>query len=123
MGREAVSDFMIGDYHLPAGTTVLASQYTTHRDARFYPDPLRFDPERFTPEAKSARPRFSYFPFGMGPRQCIGESFAMMEAVLVLATIAQRWSLSLASPRKPEPQFLFTLRVKHGMRMNLYRRD
>jgi cytochrome P450 len=92
MGRQAVEDFTLGPFHLPAGTTLLAAQFVTHRDARFFVDPLRFDPERFSPEAKAARTRFSYFPFGMGPRQCIGESFAMMETILVLATLAQRWA-------------------------------
>ncbi|HWR37824.1 MAG TPA: cytochrome P450 [Clostridia bacterium] len=119
MGRQALADFELGPYRLPAGTTVLMSQFVTHRDPRYYPKPLRFDPERFTPEAKAARPRFSYFPFGMGPRQCIGEAFAWMEGVLVLATFAQRWRLEHVEGHKVEPQPLFTLRPKNGMPMRV----
>jgi len=117
MGRYALADFRLGDYFLPAKTTVLMSQFILHRDARFFPDPLRFDPERFTPEAKARRVKFSYFPFGAGARQCIGESFAWMEGVLVLATLAQRWKLSLVPGHRVEPQPLITLRPRYGMRM------
>jgi len=85
MGRQARSDFQLGDYFLPAKTTLLMSPFITHRDPRFFPDPLRFDPERFTAEGKARRTKFSYFPFGAGFRQCIGESFAGMEGVLLLA--------------------------------------
>jgi len=117
MGRYALSDFRLGEYFLPAKTTVLMSQFILHRDARFFPDPLRFDPERFTPEAKARRVKFTYFPFGAGARQCIGESFAWMEGVLVLATLAQQWKLSLVPGHRVEPQPLITLRPKYGMRM------
>lgn len=123
MGRQALSDFQLGDYFLPARTTVLMSQFITHRDPRFFPDPLRFDPQRFTPEAKACRTKFSYFPFGAGFRQCVGESFAWMEGVLVLATLAQRWKLKLVPGRKVEPEPLITLRPKYGMRMQLERRS
>lgn len=119
MGREAIADFELGPYRLPAGTTVLMSQFISHRDPRYFPDPLRFDPERFTPEAKAARPRFSYFPFGMGPRQCIGEAFAWMEGILALATIGQKWRMELVPGQKIEPQPLFTLRPKNGMLVKL----
>jgi cytochrome P450 len=117
MGREAVNDFQIGPYYLPAGTTVVMSQYVTHRDPRYFPDPLRFDPERFTPEAKASRQRFTYFPFGMGPRQCIGEAFAWMETMLIISTTAQKWKLRLAPEQRVVPEPLFTLRPKYGMRM------
>jgi cytochrome P450 len=117
MGRYALSDFRVGEYFLPAKTTVLMSQFITHRDARFFHDPLRFDPERFTPEAKSRRTKFTYFPFGAGARQCIGESFAWMEGVLILATISQKWKLSLVPGQKIEPEPLITLRSKYGMKM------
>ncbi len=117
MGRYARHDFQLGEYFLPAKTTVLMSQFITHRDARFFPDPLRFDPERFTPEAKSRRAKFVYFPFGAGARQCIGESFAWMEGVLLLATLAQRWRLKLVPGHRVEPEPLITLRPKYGMRM------
>jgi cytochrome P450 len=119
MGRQALNDFQLGDYFLPAKTTVLMSQYITHRDPRFFPDPLRFDPERFTPEAKARRTKFSYFPFGAGFRQCIGESFAWMEGVLLLATLAQKWKLKLVPNHPVEPEPLITLRPKYGMRMQV----
>ena len=119
MGRYALNDFQLGDYFLPAKTTVLMSQFVTHRDERFFPDPLRFDPERFTPEAKMKRQKFSYFPFGAGFRQCIGESFAWMEGILVLATLAQKWKFSLVPNHPVEPEPLITLRPKFGMRMQV----
>jgi|1185.fasta_scaffold01455_2 cytochrome P450 len=117
MGRYALNDFRLGDYSLPAKTTVLMSQFIMHRDARFFPDPLRFDPERFTPEAKTRRTKFTYFPFGAGARQCVGESFAWMEGVLLLATLGQRWKLRLVPGHKVEPEPLITLRPKYGMKM------
>ena len=117
MGRLSLNEFELGEYRLPAGTTVLASQYILHRDPRYFPDPLRFDPERHTAEAKAARVRGAYFPFGMGPRQCIGEAFAWMEGVLVLATLAQRWRLRHDERHKVVVEPLFTLRPKGGMPM------
>jgi cytochrome P450 len=117
MGRLAVNEFTLGEYRLPKGTTVLASQYVLHRDARFFPDPLRFDPERHTLEAKAARMRGAYCPFGMGARQCIGEAFAWMEGVLVLATLAQRWKLRHDERHAVVAEPLFTLRPKGGMPM------
>ena len=123
MGRYARADFQLGDFSLPAKTTVLMSQYITHRDPRFFPDPLCFDPERFTPEAKSRRTKLTYFPFGAGVRQCIGESFAWMEGVLLLATIAQKWKLRLVPGHRVEPEPLITLRPKYGMRMQVESRD
>ena len=117
MGRLSLQEFEVGGYRLPAKTTVLASQYIMHRDARFFPDPLRFIPERHTTEAKAARLRGAYFPFGMGPRQCIGEAFAWMEGVLVLATLAQRWRLRHDERHAVKAEPLFTLRPKGGMPM------
>jgi cytochrome P450 len=119
MGRLSLDRFQLGEYRLPAGTTVIASQYILHRDARFFPDPLRFDPERHTPEAKAARTKGAYCPFGMGPRQCIGEAFAWMEGVLVLATLAQRWRLRHDEQHTVIAEALFTLRPKHGMPMRV----
>jgi len=117
MGRYAQKTFQLGDYILPAKTTVLMSQFITHRDERFFPDPLRFDPDRFTSEAKAKRAKFTYFPFGAGFRQCIGESFAWMEGVLMLATLAQKWRFRLAPGHPVEPEPLITLRPKFGMNM------
>jgi cytochrome P450 len=119
MGRYARNDFSLGEYFLPARTTVLISQFITHRDPRFFPDPLRFDPRRFSPEAKARRTKFTYFPFGAGPRQCIGESFAWMEGVLILSTLAEKWKLTLVPGHRVEPQPLITLRPKYGMRMQV----
>jgi len=98
---------------------VLISQFVTHRDPRYFPDPLRFDPQRFTAEAKSKRAKFTYLPCGAGVRQCIGESFAWMEGVLVLATFLQKWKLRLVPNQCVEPQPLITLRPKYGMRMQV----
>jgi cytochrome P450 len=119
MGRYARNDFALGEYFLPARTTVLISQFVTHRDPRFFPDPLRFDPDRFTPEGKARRTKFTYFPFGAGARQCIGESFAWMESVLILATLAQKRRLRLVPGHRVQPQPLITLRPKYGMRMEI----
>ncbi len=119
IGRRALSDYQINGYRIPARSILLLSQFVTHHDARFFPDPFRFDPERWTPEARESRPKFSYFPFGGGPRLCIGEHFAWMEGVLVLATIAQRFRMRLAPGHPVEMQPLVTLRPKHGMKLIL----
>jgi len=116
MGREVLEDVSIGPYRLPKGAMVFFSQYIVQRDPRWFPHPERFAPERFTAEAKAARPRFAYFPFGGGGRQCIGESFAWMEATLALATIAQRWRLALVPGQNIEPQPKITLRPQNGIR-------
>jgi cytochrome P450 len=115
MGREVLEDVSIGPYHLRKGTMVFFSQYIVHRDPRWFPEPASFRPERFTAEAKAARPRFAYFPFGGGGRQCIGESFATMEAILALATIAQRWRLELIPNQKIELHPKITLRPGNGI--------
>jgi len=121
VSRLAIEDAMIGEWLVPRGAVVVASQAVTHRDARWFPDPSRFDPLRFTPEAKASRPKLSYFPFGAGPRICIGEGFAWMEAVLIVATIAQRWKLELVS-RDVTSQASITLRPKGGIRMRVIAR-
>jgi cytochrome P450 len=122
MGRRSLEDHEVGGYAMPAGSTALLSQYVVHHDPRWYPDPFRFDPLRFTPQAQAERLRFAYFPFGGGARMCIGESFAWMEAVLVVATLASRWRLRLAPGQPVALQPQVTLRPKHGMRMRLERR-
>jgi cytochrome P450 len=94
-----------------------------HRDARYFPDPDRFDPERWTTEARAARPQFSYFPFGGGPRRCIGEGFAWMEGILLIATLAQQWQMRLVPHHPVALKPVITLRPKHGMKMILSRRQ
>ena len=115
MGRQAKQEIEIGPYRLPKGTFLFFSQYIVQRSSKYFPDPLKFDPERFTPEAKASRPKFAYFPFGGGGRQCIGESFAWMEAVLVLATLAQRWRLRVVDGQTIDVQPKITLRPKFGI--------
>jgi cytochrome P450 len=117
MGRASITDIELGPYRLPPGTSFLFSQYIVQRSARYFPDPLRFDPNRFLPENKANRPRFAYFPFGAGPRQCIGEAFAWMEGVLILATIAQRWRLRLVPGQSVDVQPKITLRPKYPILM------
>ncbi len=119
LGRRALGPFEAGGFEIPARSIVLASQYVTHRDPRWFPDPDRFDPERFSPQRQAERPRFSYFPFGGGPRVCIGEQFAWMEGVILLATIAQRWRLRLLPGHPVALQPIITLRPKYGMKMRV----
>jgi len=122
MARRNVKDFPLGDYVIPAGSYIHVSQYLLHRDPRFFPDPERFDPMRWTPEATAARPRFSYFPFGAGSRKCVGENLAMVEAILLLAILAQRWSLRLVAGANNKPRPLVTLRPAYGTIMKLEER-
>lgn len=116
MGREVLEDVEVGPYRLRKGTMVFFSQYIVQRDPRWFAEPERFEPERFTAEAKAGRPRFAYFPFGGGGRQCIGESFAWMEATLALATIAQRWRVTIPEGQAIELQPKITLRPRNGIR-------
>lgn len=122
LGRRSLVDYEVGGYNFPAGSVVLVSQYLMHHDPRFFPDPWRFDPDRWGRHAEPARPRFAYFPFGGGPRQCIGEAFAWMEEILVLATLAQSWRLRLVPDQPVVLNPLITLRPKHAMPMTLHRR-
>lgn len=117
VGRLAKEAFRLGGFDIPANSVCILSPYVMHRDARWFPDPEKFDPERWTPEARDARPKFSYFPFGGGARVCIGERFAWMEGVIVLAALAQKWQLRLVAGQRIEPKPLITLRVKNGLRM------
>ncbi len=119
VARRAIKDYEIDGYVIPANSFIFMSQYVTHRDARYFPDPLLFDPERWTPEKLASRPQFAYFPFGGGPRRCIGESFAWMEGILIIATLAQKWSMRLDAGQRVELKPLITLRPKYGMKMQL----
>jgi cytochrome P450 len=122
MVRRAIRDFPIGDHVIPAGALVVVCPYAMHRHPSYYPDAERFDPERFNREAKAARPQFSYFPFGGGPRRCLGEPFAIMEGVIILASLARRWRLKLAGPDLVEPRPEHLLRSKQPIMMRLERR-
>jgi cytochrome P450 len=115
--RDAIEDDEIGGYHVPAGSMVLMSQYITHRHPDFWENPEGFDPERFTEERSKNLPHYAYFPFGGGPRICIGNSFAMMEAQLILATVAQRYRLHLLPGYPVEPVALGTLRPRYNIMM------
>jgi cytochrome P450 len=117
LGRKPLEDVSLGGYRIPRHSLVLMSQWVVHRDERWWPSPLRFDPERWTSDEPAARPKLAYFPFGAGTRVCIGEAFAWMEGVIVLATIARRWRLRLASPDPVTPLPLVTLRPLHGIPM------
>ena len=117
VGRRAVNEYGIGPYYVPPRSIIIMSQWIVHRDPRYYAEPERFDPDRWTPEFKAALPRFAYFPFGGGPRQCIGESFAWMELVLLVATLAQQWRFELVPGHPVVPQAAVTLRSKYGMKM------
>ncbi len=120
--REATTDSLIGGYLIPRGSQVLVSQYVTHHDPRFFGDPEKFDPDRWTPAMKNSLPKFAYFPFGGGARSCIGEPFAWMEGELLLAAISQNWKLHHAEGHKVEMLPQITLRPKYGMMMKLERR-
>jgi cytochrome P450 len=120
--RRPVQDWQLGRYTIPAGSCLWISPYIVQRDPRYFPDPNRFDPSRWTPEKCAERPRFSYFPFGGGGRKCIGEGFAWTEGVLILAIIAQRWKMRLLGGHPVKLAPLVTLRPKYGMMMTLERR-
>jgi cytochrome P450 len=127
--RVCSEQYDIAGYTIPIGATLLAPQYAVHRDPRWWstpenPDPNQFDPDRFSPEAKASRPRYAYFPFAGGSRQCIAEGLAWMEGTLVLAAIARDWRLTPApgSPAIPETNPAISLRPKRGTPVQLHRR-
>jgi cytochrome P450 len=119
LARAAADGDVVGDFDVEPGGVITLSSYVTHRHPEFWDDPERFDPERFTPEAVKERHRFAYFPFGGGPRLCIGNNFAMMEMQLVLAAIVQRFDLDLVSDHEVGLEPLITLRPRHGVPMRL----
>lgn len=123
LARTVVKEFEIAGYRIPAGANVVMSTWIMHRDPRYFPDPEIFDPDRWLPERSQKLPRFAYFPFGGGPRQCVGASFAMMEATLLLATMAQTFQLRAVPEHPVVPVPSFTLRPKHGIRMTLKARQ
>jgi cytochrome P450 len=118
--RAARQDDEIGGYFIPKGSFLFLSPYLVHRKPSLWEDPEGFDPERFAPERAASIPRFAYFPFGGGPRQCIGNTFALMESVLLLAVFLQKYRLDLVPGHPVELEPLVTLRPKHGVMMTIH---
>jgi cytochrome P450 len=122
LGRQAINDYSVDGYVIPAKSIILMSQYVMHRNPKYFPEPELFYPERWTKETRTQIPRFSYFPFGGGIRGCVGEAFAWMEAILIVATICRQWRMFHDLDHKVELKPLITLRPKYGMRMRLERK-
>lgn len=123
LGRQAINDCKIGKYIIPSGSIILMSQYVMHRNPLYFPDPDAFFPDRWTDEFKKNLPRFSYFPFGGGIRSCVGEPFAWMETILIIAIINRLWKMNSLSSNKVILKPLATLRPKYGMRLKITRRS
>jgi len=119
LGRQAIDDYNLDGYVIPAKSIILMSQYVMHRNPKYFPEPDLFYPERWTRETRLELPRFSYFPFGGGIRGCIGEAFAWMEGILIVATVCRRWRMLHEPNHKVELKPLITLRPKYGMKMQL----
>ena len=117
IGRQAQADVQLGGYTVPKGAMVLMSQYVTHRDARFFEEPERFKPERWDGDLQDRLPRGAYFPFSAGDRHCIGEGFAWQEALLILATLAERWKFELVPGQNIRPRPSVTLRPDRPIKM------
>jgi len=123
VNREVVDDVQIGDYTFKSGDTLMMSQYVVHRSPKFYEQPEKFIPERFAGDLLKKLPSFAYFPFGGGPRVCIGNNFALMETALLLAAIGKKYQLRLVPGHHPvQPEPLVTLRPKGGLKMVVTRR-
>jgi cytochrome P450 len=122
LGREAIEPVELGGYPIARGTTVFMTAFVIHRDPRWYDDPDAFQPERWADGLVQRIPRYAYFPFGGGPRICIGNQFALMEATLVLATIAQKYRLRLAPDAVVTPLPSMTLRPAQGVKVVLSER-
>jgi cytochrome P450 len=122
IGRTAGEPLKVGDYVLPAGANILMSQWATHRDERWFPNAEHFNPDRWDAESMAKLPRLAYFPFGGGPRVCIGAGFAMMEATLLLSAIVQRFRIRLLPDQQIEPLPSITLRPKNGIHVELEER-
>lgn len=117
--RQAIKDDQIGDLKIPAGAQITITPWLSHRHRSLWDRPDDFDPERFSPGNVKARHKFSYIPFGAGPRMCVGKAFAMMEGPLVLATVAQRYKLNLVPGHPVEPMAKITLWPRHGLQMTI----
>jgi len=122
IGRQAITDCKIGKYHISPGSIILMSQYVMHRNPIYFSDPASFYPDRWTDEFRNNLPRFSYFPFGGGIRSCVGEPFAWMETLLIIAIINRLWKMNSTTSNKVVLKPLITLRPKHGMHLKITRR-
>jgi cytochrome P450 len=123
IGRRALVDYPIGDYVIEKNSIAILAPVVMHIDKRYWPDPLRFDPDRWADEAaNAARPKFAYFPFGGGPRICIGENFAWMELILILSTLLQRRQFVLVPGQTVETAPIITLRPRRPIRMQVQSR-
>lgn len=122
ISRRALDDDVIDGHAIPAGAIVALSPYTLHRHPAFWPDPERFDPDRFTPEQENGRHRYAYIPFGGGARKCIGDQFALMESIIIVPMILQRFRLQLVPDHLVEEHALVTLRPKNGILMTVKRK-
>jgi cytochrome P450 len=120
ISRAASEADEIGGYRVPANSEILLLPYITHRNPKYWDNPEEFNPEHFLPEKVAARPRFAYFPFGGGARQCIGNNFALMEAQLIIATVAQKYRLRLTDEQPIKPETSVTLRPNRSLRMALH---
>ena len=119
IGRRAIGEDLIGGYSVPPGTVIAICAYTLHRHPDYWEAPQVFDPDRFAAEYNGKRHKFAYIPFGAGPRQCIGNTFGLLEASLILACVAQRYELRLAQGSEVQPQALFVLRPNRDLLMKL----
>jgi cytochrome P450 len=122
MARTSIAPSSFGGYDFPAGSTMLVSQWVMHRDARYFDDPDSFRPERWLDGLADRLPAGAYFPFGDGPRRCIGQGFALLESALVIGALAQRFRFELVPGTMVAPEPLVTLRPKSGIRMRIHER-
>jgi cytochrome P450 len=122
MARANVTPVAIGEYEIPAGTTILSSQWVTHRDARYFEEPEAFRPERWLDGLEERLAGGTYYPFGDGPRRCIGQGFALLEIALAIAAIAQKFRFTLTADARIEVEPLITLRPRYGIPMRIQAR-
>jgi cytochrome P450 len=122
LARDAVADDTVDGYEIPAGTIITLGPYMTHRHPEFWERPLEFSPDHFAPEQVEARPRYAYYPFGAGPRVCLGKHFALLEGALVLAEVGQRYRPRLVPGQEIKPYWSGTLRPDGPVMMVLEER-
>ncbi|MFN8576357.1 MAG: cytochrome P450 [Candidatus Sericytochromatia bacterium] len=123
IGRINTEEHLLNEYHIPKGTIFLSSQYIMHRSSKYYKSPLKFIPERWNDDRKNDIPKYAYFPFGTGPRVCIGEQFAWAEGILILSILLKKWRFVLSKEQKIDVKPLITMRPKYGMKMIIKERD